>query len=578
MATQLDTTKGLQIWLPLTKDLHNQGLAQVSITNNGATYSSTGGKLGGCYYNTTTNKSVVISGLTGLTSASTIDITMWLCCTTKARGSVFSMSGTGTNDRFILGYQQGSYEFGIGYGESPWPTTGRDVLSTNVWHFIRVLQQNKQLSLYIDGELVSSKTTSSTYNLGNLILFPIQSDATGVFKINDFRLYSYALSPQEIKELARGKVGHWLGNDPWVEGTTNVFPYYNFKNIQWVKSGTTSIDADGMVTLTGRGGTTQNYYHHPSYLVTIKPNTTYTLSVTAKLGEGSRFAIYFYQKDSSGATVTTKTKVYTPTDGMYHTYSITITTTSNIAKMYAELNNHSGAEGSTIIMANNSLQLEEKDHPTLFTTSSRQAFLSDTSGMGRHGQVTGGVTLDTSTPRYDKSLKIGTKPSYITINCPFLPDQFTFNWWGKYVEPPNGTNPNNDQWWFNWSGGSFNSNGICIYDTTIKLHYGTTSGNTSRTGNLLLSFSGTTDTSWKMYTLTFNGKDLVLYKNGAEVRRTSTSSTVYPTQWSGNQHTNIGCSCAEQHRSVVGSNISDFRLYATALEVDAVKELYSLGR
>ena len=45
----VSTTKGLQVWLPLTKDLSNQGIAKVNITNNGATYSSTGGKLGGCY-------------------------------------------------------------------------------------------------------------------------------------------------------------------------------------------------------------------------------------------------------------------------------------------------------------------------------------------------------------------------------------------------------------------------------------------------------------------------------------------------------------------------------------------------
>ena len=45
----VSTTKGLQVWLPLTKDLSNQGIAKINITNNGATYSSTGGKLGGCY-------------------------------------------------------------------------------------------------------------------------------------------------------------------------------------------------------------------------------------------------------------------------------------------------------------------------------------------------------------------------------------------------------------------------------------------------------------------------------------------------------------------------------------------------
>jgi len=40
----------LQIWLPLNKsgDLSNKGLANVTVTNNGATYNASG-KIGGCY-------------------------------------------------------------------------------------------------------------------------------------------------------------------------------------------------------------------------------------------------------------------------------------------------------------------------------------------------------------------------------------------------------------------------------------------------------------------------------------------------------------------------------------------------
>ena len=38
----------LQVWLPMTKDLRQQGLSDVTVVNNGATFNSSG-KLGGCY-------------------------------------------------------------------------------------------------------------------------------------------------------------------------------------------------------------------------------------------------------------------------------------------------------------------------------------------------------------------------------------------------------------------------------------------------------------------------------------------------------------------------------------------------
>ena len=38
----------LQIWLPLTDDLHNQGLSEINVINNGATLDNNG-KIGKCY-------------------------------------------------------------------------------------------------------------------------------------------------------------------------------------------------------------------------------------------------------------------------------------------------------------------------------------------------------------------------------------------------------------------------------------------------------------------------------------------------------------------------------------------------
>ena len=52
----------LQIWLPLTKDLRQQGLSNATVTNNGATFNSAG-KLGGCYSFGTGNSYITIDSM-----------------------------------------------------------------------------------------------------------------------------------------------------------------------------------------------------------------------------------------------------------------------------------------------------------------------------------------------------------------------------------------------------------------------------------------------------------------------------------------------------------------------------------
>ncbi len=64
----------LQVWLPLTKDLRQQGLSNVTVTNNGAIYSATNGKLGGCYVLDGSNDRIQISNLP---QPQNISVAMW---------------------------------------------------------------------------------------------------------------------------------------------------------------------------------------------------------------------------------------------------------------------------------------------------------------------------------------------------------------------------------------------------------------------------------------------------------------------------------------------------------------------
>ena len=76
----------LQVWLPLTKDLRNQGLSNVTVTNNGATFNSAG-KLGGCYQFDGTNDN--LSYAPNVDGLGTLSIAFWACPTAATPSGTF---------------------------------------------------------------------------------------------------------------------------------------------------------------------------------------------------------------------------------------------------------------------------------------------------------------------------------------------------------------------------------------------------------------------------------------------------------------------------------------------------------
>ena len=136
----------LQVWLPLTKDLRQQGLSNVTATNNGAIFDSAG-KLGGCY---------LFDGSSSRISCSSYTWTypMSICAWFKPTDV------TNSNTQYWLSYNTASggtagHAIGIGtYGGKLSVWFGGQVrslsttLSNNVWYHIALsLIQIKKLPL-----------------------------------------------------------------------------------------------------------------------------------------------------------------------------------------------------------------------------------------------------------------------------------------------------------------------------------------------------------------------------------------------------------------------------------------------
>lgn len=220
----------LQVWLPLTKDLTQQGLSGVEATNNG-TVVNNDGKLGKCYqfdgndYITLPIKflgpNYSYSAWVYTTSASA---TQTLSCCRAAVGSGFSL--------FLIG---GKIRIDPGGNNVQWTTNY--TYPINTWFHIVVTCNNGEIKYYIDGEYKQEYSTTLNESQWGTLFSIGASQANGsnygnylTGRLNDIRIYDHCLSIKEIKELSKGLMLHYKIDDLAEEYNNIVFDSSGYKN------------------------------------------------------------------------------------------------------------------------------------------------------------------------------------------------------------------------------------------------------------------------------------------------------------------------------------------------------------
>ena len=225
----------LQVWLPLTKDLRNQGLSNVTVTNNGATYNSAG-KLGGCYYFNGSSR-IQISLPSSMTTIKNTSVAAWV----KSTGSTVALGGISHNSTpdyympsctlYTTGWQTGT---GSGWAY----INGGSIANTSVWHHVCCTISDTDVTTYLDGVQVATKTLAAwgmtSFDLGSGHFIEIGSDYPGGDEfltgyVNDFRVYNHCLSPMEVKELSKGLVLHYPLSDNSIQSLDNCYAYPRFE-------------------------------------------------------------------------------------------------------------------------------------------------------------------------------------------------------------------------------------------------------------------------------------------------------------------------------------------------------------
>ena len=583
----------LRIWLPMTKDLRNQGLDEVTVTNNGATYSATGGKLGGCYdfdgssinFNNVLTypcSQFSVAGWINLDSGYTVNNGFHIIDFQATYGRI-CISKDGSAVRVLLaGESQGGYS----------STMTASQLSAGVWHHYAITFDSGDLRIYIDGVLDKAQTTAMTYITYSNNVLGIGSHRTELpkGKLNDFRLYNHALSPMEVKQISQGLILHysldrngmgpdnlipnsltysgWSINSLWTQSTSNgeiiwsasrtgatsylwnrIIPPTQFNPNNYPNGITVSFDfkCDDINALDHKcicalqiyksDGTRIGWYESKNSFT----ETNYIGSSTLQNGQWKRLSCYFTQ----GAMQVISTGSYTVADVSYTTVSFQLVKNGSISIK--------------------KIKIEEGNHVSPYSISSQDDSVIeyDTSGFGNNGTKTANLDWSSNTPKYIVST--------------------VFNSTGRTgVNFPNEANPREKitiaLWGYkdNWDvaerlgGKASSSSGWCIGDygsENTMFGFFLESGNG---GYNTISGFRQLSSGWHHFVITFDGFDLKYYLDGECISTKTWSTQQYLKVGTGDY--NLGSHTNSSY--YFNGNLSDFRIYATALSASDVLSLY----
>ena len=571
----------LQVWLPLTKDLRNQGLSNTAITNSGATYSATGGKLGGCYIFDGSDDSIGIGDLSTLVNTD-FTFACWFY-----HDDTWSSKGYET----LLGGPSGfELESKVSTTNSPvlklynWGG-GSCVYELNKWNHVVFTRNTTETKLYLNGELQVTGV-AGTIPSGNYFIGAWKTSAQQNFKgnMNDVRIYDHCLSPIEVKKLSQGLVLHYSFSDDNLESTTNLVTR---------EDGLSDTCYNGATSKYGYGTNTDIYKTVGTF-----QNRKSTKVYMGTAGLSAYPYVYFDAFNAAGTTIQTLSFDYYPTlqniiipysyNGTYN-FSYTTNKTSGSANNvsyinipvevgkwnhititaqkadttntsrgigYIRIGNASHTSTTTNYWLFSNVQVEAKNHATGYAGvggTRTSTVVYDNSGFCNNGTISGALTIASDTPKYKYSIQM---PAAATISHTRCLDNTNQEWscaaWVKPTTAGNYQNLNN-----------FNESNRLYHGTYPLLYLNSGANDYYNYGNLALPAN-----QWNHIVFVFKNSTgtKLIYINGENhtntngPNKTSTPKGIPDTVVIGGGNYEGG--------------LCDYREYATALSADDVKSLY----
>lgn len=615
----------LRVWLPLTKDLRNQGLDDVTIINNGATFDANG-KLGGCYYfnRSAPNYLKITNPLTTATNG--VSMAFWVKL--PSNGSVNDQlvhigNGFGwTNNRFTCFVRGGNSTLIFACGDGTNSTQYSCVssaLTLNQWTHVVCLYENNKMKIYLNGALDKEYSTTIVPSFTNVTYVGIGAGPNvtepATAYLNDVRIYDHALSPLEVKHISQGLILHYpLNRGGW--GNDNILINTHFdsqttKTSGWdtIKNGTQMASSwDGF---NGGVPNPSTVYHarlkqvnnewvyeyirtaDESWLgisqgglqLKLIAGKTYTFSWEEYRVEGNNYptgGLYYFKTGATSANfhlgqfggshgnVLGKWRKFSytfvaPTDGDYS------------KNMSWYIYGQSGGNGK---MYMRHPKLEEGSIATSWCPNSSDVLATtmglndnieyDTSGYGNNGIKIGTFDYDSDTPKYNVSTVFPSGINWINAGRgAMVQDSITISCWVNYSSWGNPISCTEGGGW-NFEEGN---GGIRTPFYISGIGYKTAQSTIT---------SASLKNGWHMLTSLYDRiNSIVKIFIDGELAGSLDTGTTNKIAYNGNNVIMIGAEAGGSATSPASTSfigkISDFRIYATALSAEDIKDLYNLG-
>ena len=563
----------LQVWLPLNGNVKNQGLSNITVTNNGATVNDNG-KIGKCY-SFATNQYIQFTNVPA-SSLSNCSVCFWIKIAAN-EGQWLLLSGQG-QQYYLLAYRDASYQNGNFYSSANVGTSykiyidgveGTAPIHDGNWHHYCASGIN--LSSWTQFYINRYQTTSNAYNFAG--------------QVNDFRIYDHVLSAKEVKDISKGLILHYpLEGNPL--GNLEFYDYIQSSGTQYINTGfipdnTSGIKMEAYCTTSGSNyqvvGCRQDSGNSRWWI-----NFSSTLELSWNTWEGTvndytnRWVViehnYLNSRLGKIDGVTKRTNYPTLSNITYPAYLFSSNNQGNVGSSYVgRIKYIQITKGNSII--HNYIPCSYNGTPGMwdsvegkfygndgtgtFTLGNKinvNNFSSDCSGYKNDGTITGTLTLSNDTPRYNSSTTF-TNDYYIKIEKRII----------------NLNNPFTISLWVNFTGGS---NEFAITGADLENNRSFNFGSNGTANNQFLIFTppkgyfgiqmGKIKEGWSHYALVYDGISNKMYRDGQLLYNQTINNASYNVN-------NI----TENFLKIYGRPQSDLRVYATVLSDNDILELYN---